>query len=237
MKITCNNCEELLGKYLCDIPFEWRTQLVKVICKYLNISSELDCNDVKKCETLTALSAFTVTKDEVCIEYTDENKVKWRRCFNIQTPHLNLNPNCIMSQEDWDLLTWNEQIQAILDYVCCENRVKYVFHRDGLNTATEGTVVAGYTEDYVDAPTIEAEWPTIGTPGIVQVTITYVDTFEVVYLEETINVDSTSSATFWSDINGWLLLNNFNDIIYDGALDRWTINSSTDTCYIHIKAI
>lgn len=118
MKITCNNCEELIGKYLCDLPSEWRTQIAKVICKFINPTVPLNCDDVKKCETLTTLSAFTVDGSEVCITYTDENGQSHERCFSISDIKPQLDPKCIMSQEDWDLLTWEEQIQAIIDYAC-----------------------------------------------------------------------------------------------------------------------
>lgn len=118
MKITCNNCEEVIGGYLCDLPSEWRTQIAHVICKFLNPTVPLNCNDVKKCETLTSLSAFTVEDNQVCITYKDENGTSHERCFNINDIKPSLDPKCIMSQEDWDLLTWEQQIQAIIDYAC-----------------------------------------------------------------------------------------------------------------------
>lgn len=118
MKITCNNCEELIGKYLCDLPSAWAKQISKVICEFLNPSTTLECDDMKKCETLTSLSAFRMDGSEVCITYKDENGVSIERCFDMAEASLVLDPKCIMSQEDWDELTWNEQIQAIIDYAC-----------------------------------------------------------------------------------------------------------------------
>lgn len=238
-KITCNNCEELMQKYLCDLPFEWRYQISKVICKYLNKEESIKCSEVKKCETLTSLSAFTVNGDEVCIDYKDENGQTVHRCFNMSDAGLTLNSQCIMAQEDWDLLTWPEQIQALIDYVCeCNPHFSsvplYVFHKDDADTSTLLSLVGEYGVSFTDASTIEAEFPTIGTPGILSVTVTYGDTFTSDYLEETINVDTTSSAIFWTDINNWLLLNNFYDITYDGGLDKWLINSPSNSAYIHI---
>lgn len=118
MKITCNNCEKVIEKYLCDLPSEWRKQITKVICEFINPAVPLNCADVKKCETLTYLSAFTVSGSEVCIDYKDENGVTVHRCFDMAEVGLDLDPKCIMSQEDWDLLTWREKIQAIIDYAC-----------------------------------------------------------------------------------------------------------------------
>lgn len=118
MKITCNNCEEVIQGYLCDVPSIWAKQIAKVICKFINPTTPLECNDVKKCETITTLSAFTISGTEVCIDYKNEAGVTVHRCFNMAEVGLSLDPKCIMSQENWDLLTWNEQIQAIIDYAC-----------------------------------------------------------------------------------------------------------------------
>lgn len=118
MKITCNNCEEVIQGYLCDLPSEWRVQIAKVICKFLNPSTTLNCDDVAKCETLTSLSAFTVDGTSVCITYKDENGTEFERCFDATDITMDLDPKCIMSQEDWDLLSWKDKIQAIIDYAC-----------------------------------------------------------------------------------------------------------------------
>lgn len=239
MKITCNNCRELMEKYLCDLPFEWRSQIAMVICKYLNAEETIDCIDIKKCETLTYLSAFTITGREVCIDYKDENGSTVHRCFNMDDVVLNLDPKCIMSQEDWDLLSWKEQIQALIDYVCECNRhypviPLYVFYKDGADVSSLPLLAGEYDEIYTDVSTIETNWA-IGAPGTGSVTITYGDTVTYDYLEETIAVDLTSSATFWADINNWLLANNFNDITYDGGLDKYLINDIHNSSYIHIR--
>lgn len=118
MKITCNNCEDVMQGYLCDLPSEWRSQIAHVICKYLNPPTSLKCPDVKKCETLTYLSAFTINGSQVCIDYTDENGSTVHRCFDMAQVGLDLDPKCMMSQQAWDALTWEQQIQAIIDYAC-----------------------------------------------------------------------------------------------------------------------
>jgi len=122
--ITCNNCEQVVSQYLCDLPSEWRTQMTKVICDALGNQS-FDCTDVKSCETLTSLSAFTVIGSQVCITYKDEKGISFERCFDwedAQNSTLdNVDPRCITDQETWDAMTFPERIQAIIDYACdCE---------------------------------------------------------------------------------------------------------------------
>lgn len=123
MDITCNNCEEVMSKYLCDVPSEWRKQIVKVVCSAM-VSTE-NCEKFKDCEALTSLSAFSVDGTEVCISYKDENGVIVERCFDfgdIMNSSLDgVDPNCLMTQEEWDALSHLERIQAIIDYGCdCE---------------------------------------------------------------------------------------------------------------------
>ncbi len=148
MKITCNNCEDVIKGYLCDLPSEWRTQIAHVICKFLNPSTPLNCADVKKCETLTYLSAFTVNGSQVCIDYTDEHGVTVHRCFDMSQVGLDLDPKCIMSQEAWDALTWEQQIQAIIDYACsCQSNGCACFT---LTNDETGIGVDPYKFTYVD---------------------------------------------------------------------------------------
>lgn len=121
MKITCSNCNEVISKYLCDIPSAWREQMVKVICDKIAATDD-DCDKFKECETVTKLSAFSVSGGEVCITYTDEDGVEFTRCFTIENT-LNsvlddIDPMCIASQEDWDSWTYKERIQAIVTFAC-----------------------------------------------------------------------------------------------------------------------
>lgn len=104
--------------YLCDLPSEWRTQIAKVICDYINPDVPLNCDDVRSCETVTTLSAFTITGTQVCITYKDENNIEHNRCFDAADVSLDLDPKCLMSQSAWDLLSWKEKIQAIIDKAC-----------------------------------------------------------------------------------------------------------------------
>lgn len=119
--ITCNNCEEVLSKYLCDLPSKWAQQITKVVCEAIN-SSSLECSDVTKCETLTSLSAFSVNDTEICITYKDENGTSFKRCFDfddILNDSLDeVDPKCITSQEIWDNMSYKERVQAIIDFAC-----------------------------------------------------------------------------------------------------------------------
>ena len=121
MKITCQNCQEVLEGYLCNIPYQWRKQIAKAIC--FNLTDQtIDCQDIKECETITSLSAFSVVENEICITYTDEKGVSFTRCFDweaIQNSKLDVvDPKCITSQEMWDAMSYTERIQAIIDYAC-----------------------------------------------------------------------------------------------------------------------
>lgn len=124
MKITCQNCEQLVSEYLCNLPYQWRTQISKAICEMLNEQQAIDCQQVKDCETVTTLSAFSVDGQEVCITYTNENGVATERCFDwseIACPLDGTDPKCITDQNTWDAMNCTEKMQAIIDYLCsCE---------------------------------------------------------------------------------------------------------------------
>lgn len=134
MNLDCN-CAEQLSAYLADIPSEWRTQIINAICDNLggddsnpggDNGGDITTNEVVKyCETTKTLSAFTQTSDSVSFIFTDENGVEWVREFKYTTLLENsldgVDPKCIMSQESWDLLTFENKLQAVLDYkcICC----------------------------------------------------------------------------------------------------------------------
>ena len=122
INITCNNCEQVVSEYLCDLPSEWRKQITKVICQTLTSQTTIDCEDIKNCETVTSLSGFSVQGTEVCITYKDEKGISFVRCFNwndVQNSTLDdVDPRCITSQEIWDDMSYAERIQAIIDFAC-----------------------------------------------------------------------------------------------------------------------
>ena len=67
MKVTCSNCEEIVEKYLCDIPHSWRVQISKVLCETITQDFTMGCPEVQECETLTTLSNFTVNGSLITI--------------------------------------------------------------------------------------------------------------------------------------------------------------------------
>lgn len=183
MKITCNNCEEVIQGYLCDLPSEWRSQIAAVICKFLNHSTSVSCSDVKKCETLTSLSAFSINGSQVCIDYTDENGVVNHRCFDMTQVGLNLNPKCIMSQQAWDALTWEQQIQAIIDYRCtCSNSTNCICYSVHNTELSEGLVA--YKIKYIDCNFVAR-----------QVSSTYGDTHQFCAIEGTVVANFNATIT------------------------------------------
>lgn len=148
MKITCQNCEQVISEYLCDVPSQWRTQIAKAICANLNEQQSLDCEAVRNCETVTTLSAFSIEGTQVCITYMDEDRESFTRCFDwqdIQNTILDdVDPKCITSQEIWDEMTFTERIQAIIDYACtCEEIT---------TTTTTTTTTTSTTTTTTEAP-------------------------------------------------------------------------------------
>lgn len=127
MKIDCSNCEQVLNKYLCDLPTSWRGQLVDVICKGICDDFSFKCEDVENCETLTSISDFTKTGDKISISFVDEEKKSFTRAFDISTILNNalntVDPKCMMSQQDWNKLSYKSKLQAIINYEaeckCC----------------------------------------------------------------------------------------------------------------------
>lgn len=122
MQVNCQNCEHLMEEYLCNLPYQWRKQIAKAICVSISEQQSLSCSDITKCETLTSLSAFTITGDTICITYKDENKQSFERCFSLQelqNSTLNqVDPKCVADINAWLLMTYEEKIQAIIDFAC-----------------------------------------------------------------------------------------------------------------------
>ena len=80
--ITTTNCREKISAILCSLPCEQKAAVTFAICTALK-NFTVDCDDIKECETLTSLSEFTVTDDQVCITYIDEKGEESVRCFTI----------------------------------------------------------------------------------------------------------------------------------------------------------
>lgn len=122
MSLTCNNCNEILNKYLCDIPAFWKEEIVNSICDSIASDIDINCSDIEKCETLTSLSAFSKRGNLISIIFKDERGLDINRSFDVSQLMNNalsgLNPKCIATFSDWASYSFNEKIQAILDYDC-----------------------------------------------------------------------------------------------------------------------
>src|SRR5688572_2331245 len=122
MNLNCQNCEGILAEYLSDIPIEWRDQITTVICASMELDCQDDCEDVEKCIKTASLSQFVRKTNFISITYTNEIGVIYTREFNFTTLMDNLligiDPKCIATQEAWDVMTYTERFQAILDKDC-----------------------------------------------------------------------------------------------------------------------
>lgn len=66
MAIPCNTCRLNLEKYLCDVPSKWRTQIIDVICNYLD-NQQPSCKEILDC-----LSDNVGLLDPQCLTDTPE---------------------------------------------------------------------------------------------------------------------------------------------------------------------
>src|SRR5688572_21514820 len=115
-------CREI-EKQLESLPKQWRLEIAKFVCSYLE-ENNIDCEDVINCQTVTSLSEFTVSGTNVCISYTDENLVTVNRCFDFEDV-LNstldeVDPQCLMTQAQWNVLSYTQRWQAMVTKVCEE---------------------------------------------------------------------------------------------------------------------
>lgn len=122
MIITCNNCKEVMMKYLCDIPSQWRESISKAICLAIPQSDDLDCDDMKKCETLTSLSSFKTSGTTISIIFTDEKHKEHLLTMNLSSV-INrsldsIDPMCLTTPEIWAVLTNQQRFEVIMNSSC-----------------------------------------------------------------------------------------------------------------------
>lgn len=122
MSITCDNCEQTVGAYLCDIPENWRCQMITAICQTIARPYVFSCSDVKACETVTQLSNFTVNGNVITISFVNENQQEQSLSFDfttlIDTSLDGLDPMCLGTQNQWDQWSHIERVQAIITNIC-----------------------------------------------------------------------------------------------------------------------
>lgn len=114
--------KEQILKYLCSLPSEWADEIADLLLDFQGSIQTPDCQVVKDCQTITVLSDFIIDGTSVCIDYTDENEVTVRRCFDISELLNNtitdITPGCVTDVETWNTLTYEEKIQAFVDTLC-----------------------------------------------------------------------------------------------------------------------
>lgn len=115
------NCHIDLDKLLCDIPHEWRKGIVDSLCFALR-PKEITCENIKKCETLTFLSDFTIQDGNLSVYYINENGTKHTSVVNLNSTIENaldeIDASCLMDQEEWNTLSNLERMAAIVDLLC-----------------------------------------------------------------------------------------------------------------------
>jgi len=119
MELTCENCQEKLEKYLCDIPAQWRKQIVYVICEGISKAEQIDCRNLKKCQTITFLSAFTKDNCSIFVSYRNEANITKNVFFNycelIDRLMDEVDPKCLASEENWLEMSHEHRMQLILN--------------------------------------------------------------------------------------------------------------------------
>jgi hypothetical protein len=115
------NCISDIFAYLCDIPQNWREGITKALC-FVNQDNNIVCNDIQKCETLTNLSAFTLNNTELSVTFKNERGELQKRSVDIrsaiETVLNSIDPKCLMTQNEWNLLSYEGKIQSIINGHC-----------------------------------------------------------------------------------------------------------------------
>lgn len=82
----------------------------------------IDCEEVKRCETVTSLSAFTITGTKACTTFIDERGIEIERCFDVSVllnkVLENVDPKCVATEQEWDNFDFAGKIQAIVNKAC-----------------------------------------------------------------------------------------------------------------------
>lgn len=121
-----NNPKAEISALLCDIPSQWRDAISEALNCALNFVSHVDvsatCEGVKDCESVT--SFFTsITDNNVSVKYVNEKNITTISNLDLTEAINNaldaVDPKCLMTQEEWDALTYEERLDAIFAKVCC----------------------------------------------------------------------------------------------------------------------
>lgn len=106
---------------------------------------------------------------------------------------------------------------------------KYVIMYSNSTNISIAHVILEYNDNTGDKDIVDIDTNySVPSVGMTTVDITYANF--TTYLRETINVDTTNSLTFWTDIKNWLFLNNFFDISISSG--KYLINDPDNYSYI-----
>lgn len=115
------NCFTDLQALFCDIPEKWKKGITEALCYVLSNKPSL-CECFDKCETVTYLSPFTLNGSLLSISYTNEKGQIKTSSVDISDIIENVlddvDPKCLMTQEEWDELSFDERFEAIITGVC-----------------------------------------------------------------------------------------------------------------------
>jgi hypothetical protein len=81
--LTSMTCKQYFSNILTGISCSWKQQLIDALCTAYNIPTDLTCEQVHNCETLTVLSDFTIVDNTISIQYTDEGGTTFTRSFDL----------------------------------------------------------------------------------------------------------------------------------------------------------
>ena len=228
MIVNCNNCQEVFSEYLCDIPIEWRSEIVNVLCSAIEKDKIVNCSKINDCETVTYLSTFEKNRCEIKIKYTDERGVERTRSFNycdIITSLLDeVDPKCITDQETWNGWTMSEKIQSIIDKDeecnCCTTTTTTTTTTSTTTTTTEVPCYCYSIEnekDYISNTTVA-----IDCDGIKQTIV--IDPFSTTYF--------CATSIFYLDPD--VILTTSFDLCTEDCTTTTTTTTSTTTTTTNI---
>lgn len=115
-----------ISALLCNIPFQWRDAIAEALTcalsQVINVDVTPSCDILKKCETVTQI--FTsITDNNVSVKYVNEKNITTISDLDLTEAINNaldeVDPKCLMSQEEWDALTYPERLNAVFAKVCC----------------------------------------------------------------------------------------------------------------------
>lgn len=88
--LTSLTCKQYFSNILTGINCSWKQQLIEALCTAYSIPTELTCEQVHNCETITSLSEFTSEDGTICIDFTDETGTIFTRCFELDDSEITI---------------------------------------------------------------------------------------------------------------------------------------------------